>query len=387
MMNPVSGASQPLTSGQLVRVDLGARAYEIVVSTGEWAAFPAYASRWLNAHSHWQTDTPQALLVTDSHVNTLFADRLQSSFEQAGWKLERQVVPAGEASKSQAQVTAIYDRLVEMQADRKTVVLALGGGVMGDLAGFAAASYARGLPFLQIPTTLLADVDSSVGGKVGINHPAGKNLIGAFHQPLGVLIDTDCLQSLPDRDYRSGLAEVVKYGVIQDAGFFEFLEQNTAAILTREPELLRTIVARCCRLKADVVEQDEYERSGLRAILNYGHTFAHAYEALSGYGQLTHGEAVAIGMMDACLLAEKRGRVEAELAVRQRQLLTALGLPTCLPDEHRRPANEYLACMRLDKKSVGGKLRFVLPTRLGHVETVRDVPESLVEQILCRTEP
>ncbi len=166
MMNPVSATPQPLTSGQLVRVDLGSRAYEIVVSTGEWEIFPAYASRWLNAHPHWQTETPQALLVTDSQVNTLFADRLQNSFEQAGWKLQRQVVPAGEASKSQAQVTAIYDRLVEMRADRKTVVMALGGGVMGDLAGFAAASYARGLPFLQIPTTLLAAVDSSVGGSV-----------------------------------------------------------------------------------------------------------------------------------------------------------------------------------------------------------------------------
>ena len=375
-------SSQQVTSGRRVRVELGTRSYEIAISTGGWEHFPTLIRQWQAERPEWRTDTPQALLVTDSQVAPLFAERVLQAFTGADWRIQLLIVPAGESSKSLSQTEAIYSQLVAMQADRKTLVLALGGGVMGDLAGFAAATYARGLPFVQIPTTLLADVDSSVGGKVGINLPAGKNLVGAFHQPLGVLIDTECLQTLPDRDFRSGLAEVVKYGVIQDADFFVALEGQIEAINRRDPALLQEIVARCCRLKAGVVEADEYERTGLRAILNYGHTFAHAYEALSGYGELTHGEAVAIGMHDACLLAEKLGRVGTELRLRQQALLTALHLPTRLPESLRRAPEEYIACMRLDKKSVAGKLRFILPDRLGHVELVANVPEELVREVL-----
>ncbi|HEY3964398.1 MAG TPA: 3-dehydroquinate synthase family protein, partial [Planctomycetaceae bacterium] len=234
----------------------------------------------------------------------------------------------------------------------------------------------------QVPTTLLAQVDSSVGGKVGINHPHGKNLIGAFHQPLGVYLDTAVLDTLPLRDYRSGLAEVVKYGVILDESFFMYLEGNVAGINQRSAGVLRHIVARSCRLKADVVERDEFERTGLRAVLNYGHTFAHAFETLSGYGELQHGEAVAIGMVYAARLATKLGRIDESIAVRQSNLLGALGLATRLPDSTKLATADILDRMRLDKKTVGGRLRFVLPTRLGHVELVDDVPEDVVRAVL-----
>jgi 3-dehydroquinate synthase len=255
--------------------------------------------------------------------------------------------------------------------------------VVGDLAGFVAATYARGLPFIQVPTTLLAQVDSSVGGKVGVNHPLAKNLIGAFHQPLGVFCDTATLDTLAEREFTSGLAEVVKYGVILDAEFFEYLEVNVGGLLERDAAVLRHVIARSCRLKADVVEQDEYERTGLRASLNYGHTFAHAYEALAGYGELLHGEAVAIGMVDAARLAERRKLIDASIAQRQIALLEALGLPTRLPATARPSADDILDRMRLDKKTQAGKLRFVLPTRLGHVELFSDVPAADVRAVLA----
>jgi 3-dehydroquinate synthase len=266
-----------------------------------------------------------------------------------------------------------------MTADRRTLVAAVGGGVVGDLAGFVAATYSRGLPLLMVPTTLLAMVDSSVGGKVAVNHPRAKNLIGAFHQPIGVWIDTDTLASLPPRDYRSGLAEVVKYGVILDADLFVYLEQNAEAILRREPEVVRHIVARCCRLKADVVEQDEREESGYRAVLNYGHTFAHAFEMAAGYGQWLHGEAVAAGMVCAGRLAQRRGLIPPEVTDRQLRLLARFGLPT-KPEPW--PINALLAAMRSDKKAVAGQLRFVLPKRLGEVAVFSDVPEAMVVEVL-----
>jgi 3-dehydroquinate synthase len=292
-------------------------------------------------------------------------------------------VPPGETSKSLAQVADLYDHLVDLKADRSTVVVALGGGVVGDLAGFVAATYARGLPLVQVPTTLLSMVDSSVGGKTGVNHPKGKNLIGSFHQPAGVLIDTATLATLPDREYRAGLAEVVKYGVILDSSFFAYLEHHAADINAREPSVLRRIVATSCELKAAVVEQDEYETSGLRAVLNYGHTFAHAFEALAGYGELLHGEAVSIGMLYASRLAARLERIPDSLTERQRMLLEALRIPTRLPASFRATPVELIECMRLDKKSMAGRLRFVLPTRLGHVELVRDVPEDLVTAVLA----
>jgi 3-dehydroquinate synthase len=278
----------------------------------------------------------------------------------------------------------LYDRLADRLADRRTLVVAVGGGVIGDLAGFVAATYNRGLPLLMVPTTLLAMVDSSVGGKVGVNHPRAKNLIGAFHQPVGVWIDTAVLATLPEREYRSGLAEVVKYGVILDADFFAYLEENAAAVLGRDPEAVRHVVARSCRLKAAVVERDEREETGLRAVLNYGHTFAHAFETVAGYGTWLHGEAVAAGMVCASRLAERRGLIDAATTERQRRLLERFGLPTA---PRPWPADDLLAVMRIDKKNVAGRMRFVLPRRLGEVALIDDVPEDDVRRTLETAAP
>jgi 3-dehydroquinate synthase len=263
-------------------------------------------------------------------------------------------------------------------------VVAVGGGVVGDLAGFVAATFNRGLDLLMVPTTLLAMVDSSVGGKVGINHPRGKNLIGAFHQPAGVLIDTALLDTLPDREYRSGLAEVVKYGVILDAELFAWLEAHAAGVRDRRPDAVRHIVGRSCRLKADVVERDERELTGLRAVLNYGHTFAHAFETVAGYGTWLHGEAVAAGMVCASRLAELRGLVGADVTARQVRLLEAFGLPTA---PLAWSIDELVAVMRTDKKAEAGRLRFVLPTRLGEVRLFDDVAEDQVRAVLRECMP
>jgi len=366
-----------------VSVALGPRSYEIVIATGcldTWAlSLGAWRTRrWGEAAS----SAGKALVVSDRHVARPHAEVATESLRNAGWQTGRIDLEPGEQAKSLAVVSRLYDALVEFKADRRTLVVAVGGGVVGDTAGFAAATYARGIPFVQVPTTLLAHVDSSVGGKVGINHPQGKNLIGAFHQPLGVFIDTASLDTLPDRDYRSGLAEVVKYGVILDGAFFEYLESHRDAINRREPDVLRHVIARSCRLKADVVEQDEYEVTGLRALLNYGHTFAHAYETLTGYGDLLHGEAVAIGMVHASRLAEVLGRIDRSATERQIELLNALHLPTRLPPNCRLEVDAVLDRMRLDKKTLGGTIRFVLPTRIGHVELVETVPSADVRAVL-----
>ena len=320
-----------------------------------------------------------AFVVSDGNVRS-HASAVASALSSAGFRTETATVPPGEESKSVAVAHTLYDRLADLNADRKTLVVAVGGGVVGDLAGFVAATYNRGLPLLMVPTTLLAMVDSSVGGKVGVNHPKGKNLIGSFHQPAGVWVDPAYLDTLPDREFRSGLAEVVKYGVILDPEFFAYVEANVAAILKRDPAAIRHVVARSCRLKADVVEQDEREETGLRAVLNYGHTFAHAFETVGGYGAWLHGEAVSAGMVCASRLAEKLGRVPAGFPQRETQLLTSLGLPVT-PLRHWL-IDAMVDVMRRDKKAEAGKLRFVLPTRLGHVELVDGVPESLVREVL-----
>ena len=368
-------------SSQTIDVALGDRSYSIQIASGDLPAFPRCVDAWMEPRGIGKGGRRLAVIVTDEHVLPKHAAPCASLLEAASWKTETIALPAGEQTKSQQFVWQLYDRLVALQADRQTLVIAIGGGVIGDLAGFVAATYNRGLPFVQVPTTLLAQVDSSVGGKVGINHPQGKNLIGAFHQPIGVFLDTSFLATLPERDYCSGLAEVVKYGVILDASFFEFLERNVEKIHQRAEGVLREIVARSCRLKADVVEKDEFERTGLRAVLNYGHTFAHAYEALSGYGELLHGEAVAIGMISESQLAEHLGRIDPAVTKRQIDLLQSLGLPTALPVTNRPGNDAILAAMRLDKKNASGKLRFVLPTRIGQVELVT-VAEGDVRNLL-----
>ncbi|HEY7330626.1 MAG TPA: 3-dehydroquinate synthase [Gemmataceae bacterium] len=355
-----------------IRVQLGERSYDIVVASSDIAGLGSFARQ--------RVKVSRAFIVTDEHVIE-HADKVAASLGDAGFQSQLVSLPAGESQKSLAVASYLYDQLAESGADRKTLVVAVGGGVIGDLAGFVAATWNRGLPLLMVPTTLLAMVDSSVGGKVGINHPLGKNLIGAFHQPVGVWIDTAFLSTLPDREYRSGLAEVVKYGVILDAELFSYLEQHTEAILARNAECVRHIVARSCRLKANVVEQDEREETGLRAVLNYGHTFAHAFETVGGYGAWLHGEAVSAGMICASRLAERRGLVGSDVTERQRCLLQTFALPIA-PEPW--PVDDLLATMRRDKKAVAGKLRFVLPRRLGEVALFDDVPESDVRQVLQR---
>jgi len=363
-----------MASAVNVRVDLGPRSYDI--------AFTAQSLTGLGTFARQRCRGTAAFVVTDEHVKA-HADRVVASLRAAGFEAHVVVLPPGEAQKSLNVAAMLYDNLVNLHADRRTLVVAVGGGVIGDLAGFVAATYNRGLPLLMVPTTLLAMVDSSVGGKVAVNHPRAKNLIGVFHQPVGVWIDTATLTTLPDRDYRSGLAEVVKYGVILDAEFFAYLEANADAVLQRGEEAVRHIVTRCCQLKADVVEKDEREETGLRAVLNYGHTFGHAFETAAGYGRWLHGEAIAAGMLCASRLAERLGRIGPEVTQRQHSLLEKFGLPT-RPEPW--PVPDLLATMHSDKKTVAGQLRFVLPSRLGAVELVEDVPEGEVLAVLLGKE-
>ncbi len=351
-------------------VNLGERGYDIVVTSRDTAGLGPFARA--------RSQSALAVVVTDEHARGL-ADAARQALAAAGFRAEVCAISPGEGQKSLAAASGLYDRLAEWQADRRTLVVAVGGGVIGDLAGFVAATFARGLPLLMAPTTLLAMVDSSVGGKVAVNHPRAKNLIGAFHQPIGVWIDTATLATLPDREYRSGLAEVVKYGVILDPELFVFLESNVEPLLGRDSAALRYIIARSCRLKADIVEKDEREETGLRAILNYGHTFAHAFETIGGYGAWLHGEAVAAGMCCAARLAVRTGLAPVEFAERQERLLARFELPTA-PKKWN--AEDLVRAMRSDKKSLAGKLRFILPKRLGDVALVDTIAEDDVRQVL-----
>jgi 3-dehydroquinate synthase len=354
-----------------VIVDLGPRTYEVRVVTGAEDRFATFARQALEAT--WSgRGCGKALMITDTNLGEL-AESYRESLETAGITAKVLAFPPGEATKSVASASILWDRLVSMRADRHTCVVAVGGGVIGDLAGFAAATYARGLPLLMVPTTLLAQVDSSVGGKVGVNHPEAKNIIGAFHQPVGVWIDTETLATLPARELRCGLAEVVKYGVILDAEFFGQIESQTDAILARDPASLRPIIARSCRLKADVVSRDEREETGLRAVLNFGHTVGHAIEAVVGYGGgFQHGEAVAVGMVAEARLAERIGWIGPETTARLTMLLDRLGLPTSAP---RLDADALLDAMSRDKKNRAGSIRFVLPRAIGCVE-LTDIPNK-----------
>ena len=306
-----------------VRVQLSERSYDIEIGSGILARACSFVAA--------RTRLTHAVVVTDENVEKPYAQQVGESLAEAGADVDLTVVAAGEPSKSVTMANQLWENLLELGTDRKSVVVAVGGGVIGDLAGFVAATFARGIGFIQVPTTLLAQVDSSVGGKVGINLPGAKNMVGAFWQPLGVLIDTDVLATLPAREYRSGLAEVVKYGVILDADFFDYLEDHVDQLNARDANVLQHVVARSCQLKADVVEADERETTGLRAVLNYGHTFCHAIEAVTGYGEYLHGEAVAIGMLCASRLAESLGRIDSEVTQRQLRLLTSLGLPNSVP--------------------------------------------------------
>ena len=363
-----------------VHVNLGPRSYHVVVVSGRTAEFGAYAKSALE--SSWAgRSCRRALVVSDEHVARItrpYLDALQA----VGIATSLAIIPPGEGSKTLDRAADLYDELVKLRADRHTAIVAVGGGVVGDLAGFVAATYARGLPLLMIPTTLLAQVDSAVGGKVGVNLPRAKNIVGAFHQPVGVWIDTRSLDSLPPREMRCGLAEVVKYGVILDEAFFQGLETRADHILAREPEAIRWAVAHSCKLKAEVVTRDEREETGLRAALNFGHTIGHAIEAVAGYGgAFQHGEAVAVGMVAESRLAERIGWINSDLTERLIALLNRFGLPTRAQGLE---SSALIEAMSRDKKNQKGKTRFVLPRALGCAE-LTDLPtEDDVRRVLAR---
>lgn len=350
-----------------VEVALGDRAYPITIQPGALPALP----RLLEG-------TPgRCLVVTDTHVRDLYAEPLIAALELSGWHPALAVVPAGEPSKCLEQASALYDQCVRLGLKRHHPVIALGGGVVGDLAGFIAATYQRGVPFVQVPTTLLAQIDSSVGGKVGINHPGGKNLIGAFYQPRLVLADTSTLLTLSDREYLAGLAELVKYGVIMDAALFALIEAERERLLARDLPLLNRVVRRACELKAEVVRQDERE-GGLRAILNFGHTVGHAIEAIAGYGEFLHGEAVAIGMVAESRLAGRRGLLDPATIARIETLIATLGLPTAMPPLD---PDDFLAAMGRDKKNLDTGVTFILPTGIGEVR-IASLPANELDALL-----
>jgi 3-dehydroquinate synthase len=325
----------------------------------------------------------RAVVVADSAVTDTHAARVAASLAAAGSTVYPVTVPSGEGSKSLDSLGRLWDAMAGIAVDRRTHVVAVGGGVIGDLAGFAAATFARGLALWHVPTTLVAQVDSAIGGKTGINLAGGKNLVGAFWQPRGVVSDVDTLSTLPDREYLSGLAEVVKYGVILDEAFFSWLEDHAADLVDREAAAVAHAVERSAAIKAGVVERDEREVTGLRAALNYGHTFGHAFETALGYGTLLHGEAVAIGMAKAARLAAAIGRIPQEIVDRQDRLLDRLRLPRSMTGLAPLDPASLIEIMGRDKKSEGGRLRFVLPSRLGEVDLVDGIEPGLVRQILA----
>ena len=342
-----------------VHVALAERSYDIEIDCGLLGSLSDSLNSLIEGRS--------VVIVTDSNVGPLYLSHVRQQLSASTMKVETLTVEAGEASKSVAVCDSLWQQLDDLGTDRHTVVVALGGGVVGDLAGFVAASYARGLDFIQIPTSLLAQVDSSVGGKVGINLPKSKNMVGAFWQPRRVIIDPEVLQTLDDANYIAGMAEVVKYGLIMDASLFEFIEQNVAPIKNRDHQLLAKLIAWCCRCKAQVVIEDERESSGRRAILNYGHTYGHAIESVFGYGAYLHGQAISIGMVCAARLGRQLGMVDQTFCDRQRRLFEELGLPVLCPES---PHDDLVAAMQRDKKVVSGELKLILPKAIGEVALV-----------------
>jgi len=344
-------------------VGLGARAYPIHIGRGMLAR----AGEMLKAGA-----SRRAVIVTNAVVAAHHLAPLKASLKDSAIHVDVVLLPDGESHKNAATLLYLMTRLLELRADRATTLIALGGGVIGDITGFAAAIYQRGLPFVQVPTTLLAQVDSSVGGKTGINHPLGKNMIGAFWQPRVVLIDTDCLSTLPARELRAGMAEVIKHGAIRDATFFEWLEASMPALLAKDADALTHAIHRSCAIKSAVVAADERE-TGERALLNFGHTFGHAIEAAQGYGTWLHGEAVAAGMVCAAKLSERVCGLDASHTRRLTALVAAAQLPTVPP---KIAADRWLELMGRDKKVADGAVRFVLLERLGHAVLRRDVASA-----------
>ena len=353
-----------------IQVDLGERSYPIYIgqslmSNGETL------SRYLLKK--------RILIVTNETVAPLYLKQVQDTMASFG-EVSNVILPDGEQFKDLTHLDLIYTALLQRNYGRDSVLVALGGGVIGDMTGFAAACYQRGVDFIQVPTTLLSQVDSSVGGKTAVNHPLGKNMIGAFYQPQIVIIDTECLQTLPAREFAAGMAEVIKYGIMWDAEFFQWLENNVEALKSLDTQALVYAISRCCEIKADVVSQDETEQ-GVRALLNLGHTFGHAIEAEMGYGNWLHGEAVAAGTVLAAQTAKSMGLIDESIVRRIVQLLRAFDLPVTAPESM--DFDSFIQHMRRDKKVLGGQIRLVLPTAIGRADVFSQVPESTLEQVIC----
>ena len=357
-------------SRDTLTVELGSRSYPIHIGTGIAGDASIYAPH---------VQGRRAVVVTSETVSRLHAAGIETALGAAGASTQRIVLPDGEAHKNWEALERIFAALLEAKADRRSVLVAVGGGVVGDMAGFAAATYQRGVAHLQVPTTLLAQVDSSVGGKTAINHPLGKNMIGAFHQPVAVVADIATLATLPERELAAGLAEVVKYGAIRDAAFLAWIEEHAQALRRRDPSALAQAVRRSCEIKAQVVAADEHE-GGVRALLNFGHTFGHAIETGAGYGAWLHGEAVAVGMALAARFSARRGRIPAADAERLIALLERLGLPVRPP---ALPIGTWLDLMGRDKKNVDGRITLILLDSLGSAAVVRDTPARALEDFLA----
>jgi 3-dehydroquinate synthase len=357
---------------KIVRIPLPGRRYEIVIGSG--------VGRQLGERCRTLNSGTRCAIITDANVVRRYGKTLETSLRASGFDPVILTLPAGETAKSLKNVQHCYDRLAVHRLERKSFIVALGGGVVGDLAGFVAATYLRGIPFVQVPTTLLAQVDSSVGGKVGVNLSAGKNLVGAFYQPRLVLCDLDMLRTLPPRELRAGLAEVIKYGIIYDADLFSQLERDLPKLLKLQTRTLADIIARCCEIKAEVVSQDETE-SGLRAVLNFGHTIGHALEAISRYGKYLHGEAISIGQVAAAELSAAQLGLPQSDVERITDLFRRAGLPTSA-QLTKRETEKLFGAMRLDKKVSGGEIKFVLAKRIGEVVWGQSVAEDLIRSTL-----
>jgi 3-dehydroquinate synthase len=353
-----------------LNVDLGERSYPIYIETGLFNQ----AGFLLSA-----IQGKQCAIVTNETVAPLFLNSIKKPLTEAGINTFDIILPDGEQYKTIESFNAVLTQLLENRAARDTTLIALGGGVIGDMGGFAAACYQRGIPFIQVPTTLLSQVDSSVGGKTAVNHPLGKNMIGAFYQPKAVFIDTNSLSTLPEREFCAGMAEVIKYGIMYDGDFFTWIENQSTNIKNRDADALRYVIATCCAIKAEVVNLDEKEH-GVRALLNLGHTFGHAIEAEKGYGVWLHGEAVAAGMVLAATLAVARQCITASEFSRIESLLKTFNLPIAGPVDMS--ADRYIQHMQHDKKVLSGKMRFIIPTSIGEAKIVDDVTNDELAAIL-----
>lgn len=349
-------------------VELGERSYPIAIEPGNLASLNLITP-------HLQAN--RLFIITNETVDKLYSESLSVALGDVEHHIIR--IPDGEQFKTLETMEWVIGELLKANAARDSTLLALGGGVVGDLTGFVAASFQRGIPFIQVPTTLLSQVDSSVGGKTAVNHPLGKNMIGAFYQPQAVIIDTQTLDTLAPREFAAGMAEVIKYGIIYDAAFFAWLEANIAAIKSLQSDVLQKMIYRCCEIKAEIVAQDEKEK-GLRALLNLGHTFGHAIEAEQGYGNWLHGEAVSAGTIIASQIAQSKGWLSASEVSRIRNLLAAFELPIEKPDNMA--YGEFIKHMQHDKKVAAGTIRFIIPDTIGHAVVTSDVDESLLRKIL-----